>query len=123
MACKQGRQSPHLLDESRASGHDRIWMASRSSDGSKPFGAGELLARILVALRHTAGVSHEAGEVTFKPFQDPATPRARGRSGQPAIPGQRLRRKSRIACLSRGERPLKMSITTLASDEGNRKLP
>ena len=32
---------------------------------TKPFGAGELLARIRVALRHTAGVSHEGGEATF----------------------------------------------------------
>ncbi len=38
---------------------------------------------------------------------------------EPAIPGQRLRRKSRIACFSPGERSLKMSITTLASDERN----
>ena len=33
---------------------------------SKPFSAGELLARIRVALRHTAGASHEADEAAFK---------------------------------------------------------
>ena len=33
---------------------------------SKPFGAGELLARIRVALRHTAGASREADEAAFK---------------------------------------------------------
>jgi two-component system KDP operon response regulator KdpE len=32
----------------------------------KPFGAGELLARIRVALRHTAGASHEGEEAPFK---------------------------------------------------------
>lgn len=32
---------------------------------SKPFGANELLARIRVALRHTAGASHEGGAATF----------------------------------------------------------
>jgi len=33
---------------------------------SKPFSAGELLARIRVALRHTAGASHEGSEAAFK---------------------------------------------------------
>ena len=33
---------------------------------SKPFGAGELLARIRVALRHTAGASHESDDAVFK---------------------------------------------------------
>jgi two-component system KDP operon response regulator KdpE len=33
---------------------------------SKPFGAGELLARIRVALRHTAGASHEADDAVFQ---------------------------------------------------------
>ena len=33
---------------------------------SKPFGAGELLARIRVALRHTAGASHEGEDAAFK---------------------------------------------------------
>jgi two-component system KDP operon response regulator KdpE len=33
---------------------------------SKPFGAGELLARIRVALRHTTGASREGGEASFK---------------------------------------------------------
>ena len=33
---------------------------------SKPFGAGELLARIRVALRHTAGASHEGDDATFQ---------------------------------------------------------
>ena len=33
---------------------------------SKPFGAGELLARIRVALRRTAGASHEADDAVFK---------------------------------------------------------
>jgi two-component system KDP operon response regulator KdpE len=32
---------------------------------SKPFGAGELLARIRVALRHTAGTAREEDEATF----------------------------------------------------------
>jgi two-component system KDP operon response regulator KdpE len=33
---------------------------------SKPFSAGELLARIRVALRHTAGASHEGDDAVFK---------------------------------------------------------
>ena len=33
---------------------------------SKPFGAGELLARIRVALRHAAGASHDQGEAAFR---------------------------------------------------------
>src|SRR6266568_2501543 len=46
----------------------RLFEAGTGADDyvGKPFSAGELLARIRVALRHTARASHETDDATFK---------------------------------------------------------
>ena len=59
---------PIIVLSARGQERDKVMALDAGADDyvSKPFGAGELLARIRVALRHTAGASHEADEATFK---------------------------------------------------------
>ena len=58
---------PVIVLSARGQERDKVTALDAGADDyvAKPFGAGELLARIRVALRHTAGVSHEGGEATF----------------------------------------------------------
>jgi len=59
---------PIIVLSARGQERDKVTALDAGADDyvSKPFGAGELLARIRVALRHTAGASHEADEASFK---------------------------------------------------------
>lgn len=59
---------PIIVLSARGQEHDKVAALDAGADDyvSKPFGAGELLARIRVALRHAAGAAHEGGEATFK---------------------------------------------------------
>jgi two-component system KDP operon response regulator KdpE len=59
---------PVIVLSARGQERDKVTALDAGADDyvSKPFSAGELLARIRVALRHTAGASHEGGDVTFK---------------------------------------------------------
>ena len=59
---------PIIVLSARGQERDKVTALDAGADDyvSKPFGAGELLARIRVALRHTAGASHEADEAEFK---------------------------------------------------------
>jgi two-component system KDP operon response regulator KdpE len=59
---------PIIVLSARGQEPDKVTALDAGADDyvSKPFGAGELLARIRVALRHTAGASHEADEAAFK---------------------------------------------------------
>jgi two-component system KDP operon response regulator KdpE len=59
---------PVIVLSARGQERDKVTALDAGADDyvSKPFSAGELLARIRVALRHTAGASHEGGEATFK---------------------------------------------------------
>jgi two-component system, OmpR family, KDP operon response regulator KdpE len=59
---------PIIVLSARGQEHDKVAALDAGADDyiSKPFGAGELLARIRVALRHTTGASREGGEATFK---------------------------------------------------------
>ena len=59
---------PVIVLSARGQERDKVTALDAGADDyvSKPFGAGELLARIRVALRHTAGASHEADEAAFK---------------------------------------------------------
>jgi two-component system, OmpR family, KDP operon response regulator KdpE len=59
---------PVIVLSARGQERDKVTALDAGADDyvSKPFSAGELLARIRVALRHTAGVSHEGGDATFK---------------------------------------------------------
>jgi two-component system KDP operon response regulator KdpE len=58
---------PVIVLSARGQERDKVTALDAGADDyvSKPFGANELLARIRVALRHTAGASHEGGEATF----------------------------------------------------------
>jgi two-component system KDP operon response regulator KdpE len=58
---------PIIVLSARGQERDKVAALDAGADDyvSKPFGAGELLARIRVALRHTAGASHEGDESTF----------------------------------------------------------
>jgi two-component system KDP operon response regulator KdpE len=58
---------PIIVLSARGQERDKVTALDAGADDyvSKPFGAGELLARLRVALRHGAGASHEADE-TFK---------------------------------------------------------
>ena len=59
---------PIIVLSARGQERDKVTALDAGADDyvSKPFGAGELLARIRVALRHTAGASHEGEEPAFK---------------------------------------------------------
>jgi two-component system KDP operon response regulator KdpE len=58
---------PVIVLSARGQERDKVTALDAGADDyvSKPFSAGELLARIRVALRHTAGASHEGSEATF----------------------------------------------------------
>src|SRR5262245_49379542 len=60
--------TPIIVLSARGQERDKVAALDAGADDyvSKPFGAGELLARIRVALRHTAGAAHEADEAVFK---------------------------------------------------------
>ena len=59
---------PIIVLSARGQERDKVTALDAGADDyvSKPFGASELLARIRVALRHTAGASHEGEEPAFK---------------------------------------------------------
>jgi two-component system, OmpR family, KDP operon response regulator KdpE len=59
---------PIIVLSARGQERDKVGALDAGADDyvSKPFSAGELLARIRVALRHTAGATHEGGEAAFK---------------------------------------------------------
>ena len=59
---------PIIVLSARGQERDKVAALDAGADDyvSKPFGAGELLARIRVALRHTAGASHESDDAVFK---------------------------------------------------------
>lgn len=59
---------PIVVLSARGQERDKVTALDAGADDyvSKPFAAGELLARIRVALRHTAGVSHEADASPFQ---------------------------------------------------------
>jgi two-component system KDP operon response regulator KdpE len=58
---------PVIVLSARGQERDKVTALDIGADDyvSKPFGAGELLARIRVALRHTAGASHEGDAGSF----------------------------------------------------------
>src|SRR5437016_6264082 len=59
---------PIIVLSARGQERDKVAALDAGADDyvSKPFGAGELLARIRVALRHTAGASHEDDDAAFQ---------------------------------------------------------
>jgi two-component system KDP operon response regulator KdpE len=59
---------PIIVLSARGQERDKVTALDAGADDyvSKPFSASELLARIRVALRHTAGASHEGDEAAFK---------------------------------------------------------
>ena len=59
---------PIIVLSARGQERDKVTALDAGADDyvSKPFGASELVARIRVALRHTAGASHEADDATFE---------------------------------------------------------
>jgi two-component system, OmpR family, KDP operon response regulator KdpE len=59
---------PVIVLSARGDERNKVTALDAGADDyvSKPFGAGELLARIRVALRHAAGASHEADEAAFR---------------------------------------------------------
>src|SRR5262245_1854152 len=60
--------APIIVLSARGQEPDKVAALDAGADDyvSKPFGASELLARIRVALRHTAGATREGGEASFK---------------------------------------------------------
>jgi two-component system, OmpR family, KDP operon response regulator KdpE len=58
---------PIIVLSARGQERDKVMALDAGADDyvSKPFGADELLARIRVALRHTAGASHEEDDAAF----------------------------------------------------------
>ena len=58
---------PVIVLSARGQERDKVTALDAGADDyvSKPFGAGELLARIRVALRHTAGAAREGEEAAF----------------------------------------------------------
>jgi two-component system, OmpR family, KDP operon response regulator KdpE len=58
---------PIIVLSARGQEREKVVALDAGADDyiSKPFGADELLARIRVALRHTAGASHEEDDATF----------------------------------------------------------
>jgi two-component system KDP operon response regulator KdpE len=65
---REWNAAPVIVLSARGQERDKVTALDAGADDyvSKPFSAGELLARIRVALRHTAGASHEGGDATFK---------------------------------------------------------
>jgi two-component system KDP operon response regulator KdpE len=59
---------PVIVLSARGQERDKVTALDAGADDyvSKPFSAGELLARIRVALRHAAGATHEGDEAAFK---------------------------------------------------------
>ena len=59
---------PIIVLSARGQERDKVAALDAGADDyvTKPFGAGELLARIRVALRHAAGASHEGDDAVFK---------------------------------------------------------
>jgi two-component system, OmpR family, KDP operon response regulator KdpE len=59
---------PVIVLSARGQERDKVTALDAGADDyvSKPFAAGELLARIRVALRHAAGASHEGDEAPFR---------------------------------------------------------
>jgi two-component system KDP operon response regulator KdpE len=59
---------PVIVLSARGQERDKVTALDAGADDyvSKPFGAGELLARVRVALRHAAGATHEGDEATFR---------------------------------------------------------
>jgi two-component system KDP operon response regulator KdpE len=59
---------PIIVLSARGQERDKVAALDAGADDyvSKPFSAGELLARIRVALRHAAGASHEGDDAIFK---------------------------------------------------------
>ena len=59
---------PVIVLSARGLERDKVTALDAGADDyvSKPFSAGELLARIRVALRHAAGATHEGSEAAFK---------------------------------------------------------
>lgn len=59
---------PVIVLSARGQERDKVSALDAGADDyvSKPFGAGELLARIRVALRHAAGAPHAAGDSAFR---------------------------------------------------------
>jgi two-component system KDP operon response regulator KdpE len=59
--------TPIIVLSARGQERDKVTALDAGADDyvSKPFGSGELLARIRVALRHTVGASHGADDVVF----------------------------------------------------------
>jgi len=59
---------PIIVLSARGQERDKVTALDAGADDyvGKPFSAGELLARIRVALRHTAQASHETDDATFK---------------------------------------------------------
>ncbi|HEY7541539.1 MAG TPA: response regulator [Methylomirabilota bacterium] len=59
---------PIIVLSARGQERDKVAALDAGADDyvSKPFSAGELLARIRVALRHAVGASHEADDAVFK---------------------------------------------------------
>ena len=59
---------PIIVLSARGEERDKVTALDLGADDylTKPFGMSELLARIRVALRHTAGASHETDDVVFQ---------------------------------------------------------
>jgi two-component system KDP operon response regulator KdpE len=64
---RQWSAVPIIVLSARGQERDKVAALDAGADDyvSKPFGAGELLARIRVALRHAAGASHEDAQEPF----------------------------------------------------------
>lgn len=64
---REWTEAPIIVLSARGRERDKVTALDAGADDyvSKPFSAGELLARIRVALRHVAGASHEDADATF----------------------------------------------------------
>jgi len=65
---REWSDAPIIVLSARGQERDKVAALDGGADDyvGKPFSAGELLARIRVALRHTARASHETDDATFK---------------------------------------------------------